>query len=142
MSGGAFEYKQYKIQDLIEDMENLLVRLDKEPIDSFECNSLKNYIDDKDSFKKIVQKNIDLLKKSYLYTQRIDWFISGDDGEETFYERLEEEIEKLEYEEITKKTPEELDISLEFTSKLLNNSKSLDSDIAKLVNDNIMNLLT
>ncbi len=135
MSGGAFEYKQYKIQDLIEDMENLLVRLDKEPIDSFECNSLKNYIDDKDSFKKIVQKNIDLLKKSYLYTQRIDWFISGDDGEETFYERLEEEIEKLEYEEITKKTPEELDISLEFTSKLLNNSKSLDSDIAKLVNE-------
>ncbi len=94
MSGGAFEYKQYKIQDLIEDMENLLVRLDKEPIDSFECDSLKNYIDDKDSFKKIVEKNIDLLKKSYIYTKRLDWFISGDDGEETFYERLEEDFNK------------------------------------------------
>ena len=94
MSGGAFEYKQYKIQDLIENMENLLVRLDKEPIDSFECDSLKNYIDDKDSFKKIVEKNIDLLKKSYIYTKRLDWFISGDDGEETFYERLEEDFNK------------------------------------------------
>ena len=38
-------------------------------------------------------------------------------------------------------TADELDILLEFTSKLLNNSKSLDSDIAKLVNDNIMDLL-
>ena len=51
MSGGAFEYKQYKIQDLIEDMENLLVRLDKEPIDSFECDSLKRYVDDSELFK-------------------------------------------------------------------------------------------
>ena len=130
MSGGAFEYKQYHIEQLIEDMELLLKRVDKEPIDSFECDSLKNYIDDKDSFKKIVEKNIDLLKKSYIYTQRIDWFISGDDGEEDFYERLKEEIEKLECEEITKRVSDEL-----------NNSKPLDSDISKLVNDNIMDLL-
>ena len=38
-------------------------------------------------------------------------------------------------------TADELDILLEFTNKLLNNSKPLDSDIAKLVNDNIMDLL-
>ena len=94
MSGGAFEYKQYKIEELIEDMKLLLERVDKEPIDSFECDSLKNYIDDKDSFKKIVEKNINLLRKSYIYTQRLDWFISGDDGEETFYERLEEDFNK------------------------------------------------
>ena len=94
MSGGTFEYKQYHIEQLIEDMELLLKRVDKEPIDSFECDSLKNYIDDKDSFKKIVEKNIDLLKKSYIYTKRLDWFISGDDGEETFYERLEEDFNK------------------------------------------------
>ena len=94
MSGGAFEYKQYHIEQLIEDMELLLKRVDKEPTDSFECDSLKNYIDDKESFKKIVEKNIDLLRKSYIYTQRLDWFISGDDGEETFYERLEEDFNK------------------------------------------------
>ena len=94
MSGGTFEYKQYHIEQLIEDMELLLERVDKEPTDSFECDSLKNYIDDKESFKKIVEKNIDLLRKSYIYTQRLDWFISGDDGEETFYERLEEDFSK------------------------------------------------
>ena len=41
MSGGAFEYKQYKIEELIEDMKLLLERVDKEPTDSFECDSLK-----------------------------------------------------------------------------------------------------
>ena len=101
MSGGAFEYKQYKIQDLIEDMENLLVRLDKEPIDSFECDSLKRYVNDSELFKNKIKENIKYLKRAYIFTQRIDWFISGDDGEENFYERLKEEIEKLEYEEIT-----------------------------------------
>lgn len=101
MSGGAFEYKQYKIQDLIEDMENLLVRLDKEPIDSFECDSLKRYVDDSELLKNKIKENIGYLKRAYIFTKRIDWFISGDDGEENFYERLKEEIEKLEYEEIT-----------------------------------------
>ena len=101
MSGGAFEYKQYKIQDLIEDMENLLVRLDKEPIDSFECDSLKRYVDDSELFKNKIKENIRYLKRAYIFTQRTDWFISGDDCEENFYERLKEEIEKLEYEEIT-----------------------------------------
>ena len=101
MSGGAYEYKQYKIQDLIEDMENLLVRLDKEPIDSFECDSLKRYVDDSELLKNKIKENIGYLKRAYIFTQRIDWFISGDDGEENFYERLKEEIEKLEYEEIT-----------------------------------------
>lgn len=91
MSGGAFDYKQNKIQDLIEDMEELLKRVEKEPIDSFECNSLKNYIDDKDSFKSIVLTNIQHLKMAYIYTKRLDWFVSGDDCEKTMYERIEED---------------------------------------------------
>lgn len=41
MSGGYFDYKQYYIQDLIEQMEEVLVRLEKEPIDSYECDSFK-----------------------------------------------------------------------------------------------------
>ena len=101
MSGGAFEYKQYHIEQLIEDMELLLKRVDKEPSDSFECDSLKRYVNDSELFKNKIKENIKYLKRAYIFTQRIDWFISGDDGEENFYERLKEEIEKLEYEEIT-----------------------------------------
>ena len=47
MSGGYFDYKQYHIQDLIEQMEEVLVRLEKEPIDSYECDSLKKRIDNR-----------------------------------------------------------------------------------------------
>ena len=38
---------------------------------------------------------IDLLKKAEVYAQRIDWYISGDDGEESFLRRLKEDLEKL-----------------------------------------------
>ena len=94
MSGGYFDYKQYYIQDLIEQMEEVLVRLEKEPIDSYECDSLKNRIDNRDKFKEQVLENLKHLKLSYIYTQRIDWLVSGDDGEDSFYKRLEEELKK------------------------------------------------
>jgi hypothetical protein len=35
------------------------------------------------------------LRIAYVYAQRVDWLISGDDGEESFLERLKEELEKL-----------------------------------------------
>ena len=35
------------------------------------------------------------LKQALVYTQRIDWLLSGDDGEETFHERLKKDLEKL-----------------------------------------------
>ena len=35
------------------------------------------------------------LKQAFVYTQRIDWLLSGDDGEETFHERLKKDLEKL-----------------------------------------------
>lgn len=94
MSGGAFDYKQYNIDYLIEEMEGLIVRLNKEPNGTFECNSLKDYVENKKKFKKEIKKNIKFLKLSRIYTHRIDWFISGDDGEDSFYERLKEDLER------------------------------------------------
>lgn len=41
------------------------------------------------------RKGVEILKQGRIYTQRIDWLISGDDGEESFHERLKEELEKL-----------------------------------------------
>ena len=93
MSGGTFEYKQYTLKYLIEEMEDLLERLNKEPLeDNWESDSLKNYVKNKQVFKDIVNKNIKLLKESYIYTQRLDWFIAGDDGEESFHKNLEQEL--------------------------------------------------
>ena len=38
---------------------------------------------------------IGYLRKAAIYAQRIDWLISGDDGEDSFHERLKEDLEKL-----------------------------------------------
>jgi len=35
------------------------------------------------------------LKIAAVYAQRIDWFLSGDDSEETFIERLTKDLEDL-----------------------------------------------
>ena len=41
------------------------------------------------------KKGLAILKKAYVYAQRIDWLLSGDDGEESFHERLKEELDNL-----------------------------------------------
>ena len=35
------------------------------------------------------------LRKAAIYAQRVDWLISGDDGEDSCHERLKEDLEKL-----------------------------------------------
>ena len=41
------------------------------------------------------KKAIRLLRKAAVYAQRIDWLLSGDDGEDSFHECLEEELNAL-----------------------------------------------
>ena len=45
------------------------------------------------------RKGLDILNKAYIYAQRIDWLLSGDDGEETFHQRLEEDLKNLQNEQ-------------------------------------------
>ena len=42
------------------------------------------------------KKGLKILKTAAIYAQRIDWLLSGDDGEVSFKERLKEELEELE----------------------------------------------
>ena len=41
------------------------------------------------------KKGLSLLRKAYVYAQRIDWLLSDDDGEESFHKRLKEELGNL-----------------------------------------------
>ena len=42
------------------------------------------------------KKGLKILKTAAIYAQRIDWLLSGDDGEESFKKRLKEELDELE----------------------------------------------
>ena len=39
---------------------------------------------------------IEHLRKAQIYLHRIDWLISGDDGEDTFHTRLQSQLQQFE----------------------------------------------
>ena len=85
MSGGYFDYQQYKLQDMIDSITEE-IKLNDEKDEWGESRSLKQ-----ETLNEFLHA-IKLLKEAYIYTHRIDWLLSGDDGEETFHERLAKEL--------------------------------------------------
>ena len=80
MSGGRFNYMQYNIQDIIEELE----MLDLDELEEVDAITQSNY------FALIAE-----LKKCQVHMQRLDWLLSGDDGQETYHKRLADDLEKL-----------------------------------------------
>ena len=78
MSGGHFDYAQYKIGDIADSIEQLISededgRYTEETIVQF-CTALW------------------LLRRAQIYAQRIDWLVSCDDGEDSFHKRLAHDL--------------------------------------------------
>jgi hypothetical protein len=104
MSGGHFFYKQYEIQTIADSIQSELDGMGKEIPEEDRCYDNEwyaKYPEDKlnpvysEETIKEFKEAVSLLKRAGVYAQRIDWFLSGDDGEETFHERLKEDLEKL-----------------------------------------------
>lgn len=77
MSGGAFEYNQYKIRQIWEKIQEELDKQEREDV------------------QQIFKDGIEILKKAEVYAQRIDWYLSGDDGEDSLVSRLESDLNTL-----------------------------------------------
>jgi hypothetical protein len=84
MSGGAFNYQQYKLQHIIDEIERVIQQNSSQEHWRYGTLSDKTIIEFKEG--------ILALKRALIYTQRIDWLLSDDDGEETFHKRLEQEL--------------------------------------------------
>ena len=82
MSGGSFDYKQYQVIMLADEIEQEIEHI--EQYKNYSNNTLYEF-----------KKGLNLLRKAYIYAQRIDYLISGDDDEESFHERLKKELSKL-----------------------------------------------
>ena len=104
MSGGHFDYNQYRINDIADSIERELNRQGKEkPNDELygDAEYFKKYPEERFyyTYPEIVQEKmkeaIKALKIAAIYAQRVDWFLSGDDGEESFIERLNDELNAL-----------------------------------------------
>lgn len=94
MSGGRFNYIQRNINlDDAEDTIEDIIRNNGEEIDDLTGEKLVAYSSETtERFKEGLRK----LKEARIYLQRIDWLLSGDDGEGNFHKRLEQELKELE----------------------------------------------
>ena len=78
MSGGHFDYKQFKIYDIADLIQDLIY----------------NYHYTPETMGKFKIALI-TLRKAAVMANRIDYLVSGDDGEETFHERWKNDLEEL-----------------------------------------------
>ena len=108
MSGGKFNYDQHKIGYIIDEIEQIIYKngrkktdeelkdesyrdydwYEKYPEDLYHYEYPKEIIDE-------FKKGVHYLKLAYTYAHRIDWLLSGDDGDESFLERLKYELKKI-----------------------------------------------
>ena len=96
MSGGTFDYKQYEIDRIAEEIDTYVRNNGKEVNDEYGPSWTYNLTPETiDEFKEAVK----FLRIAFVYAHRIDWLMAGDDGEDTFHERLKHDLEKLELED-------------------------------------------
>jgi hypothetical protein len=94
MSGGHFDYLQFRITEIIVEIEEIIEKNGKKRInrDQWESEFHYNYPEDIiEEFK----RGIEFLKKGQIYAQRIDWLVSGDDGDDSFRRRLKQDLGEL-----------------------------------------------
>lgn len=110
MSGGHFDYAQFHIEQIADSIKDIIDKnmvevpdaqhevwdYDKDGNLYPECKYYYTFSEETiNKFK----EGYDILRKAYIYAKRIDWLLSGDDGEETFHERLKEDLEAIKDEE-------------------------------------------
>lgn len=113
MSGGRFDYAQYRIADIYNKIEDYVFghSLDEEDVRNIlngrwleddvaayikkHHHTIPNEFGYSKETIKELKKGIAILKKAEVYAQRIDWLLSGDDGEDNFHSCLREDLEKL-----------------------------------------------
>ena len=92
MSGGHFDYKQYQMGYIADEIEQLIVTNDSEEKDEWgSCVGAHYSAETIEEFKKAWVA----LRVAQVYVQRIDWLVSGDDGEDSFHSRLKRDLEGL-----------------------------------------------
>ena len=110
MSGGTWEYRQYQLDEVIDDIQNIIEKnglkktereLDEKypwrPKDWYE-----KYPEDAYHYKypdaviERLKEAVTHLLKARVYMHRVDWLLAGDDGDESFLSRLDEELKQIE----------------------------------------------
>ena len=93
MSGGHFQYEQYKIGQIADEVEQLILSNEDETPEPW-GRERKGYFFTAETIAEF-KKGLLVLRAAQVYAQRIDWLVSGDDGEEQFCKRLAADLAKI-----------------------------------------------
>ena len=108
MSGGHWNYLQYRLTDVAEDIDELIEKNGKPKSEEqlkeeswYDEDWYNKYPEDRyyyeydedviEQFKKAAHA----IRIAQIYMQRMDWLLSGDDGDESFLRRIDEDLKEL-----------------------------------------------
>ena len=92
MSGGHFNYDQYKVSQIADQIDDLIFHNGSQERASYGELRYQEYPPSiVEAFKAAANK----MREAYVYAQRIDWLVSGDDGEDSFRHRLAMDLKEL-----------------------------------------------
>ena len=92
MSGGYFDYQQYKLDQMADEIDGLIFHNGSQELDQYGQLQHPYYPPDIiEQFKVTANR----LRETAAYVQRIDWLVSGDDGEDCFRSRLGHDLKLL-----------------------------------------------
>jgi hypothetical protein len=92
MSGGHFEYQQYRLHDIASQIKELIESNDDESLNEWGYRCGHGYSAETIEKFKIA---VDTLEKAAIMAQRVDWLVSGDDGEDSFHRCWDEELKEI-----------------------------------------------
>ena len=91
MSGGYFEYNQYSIKEIADQIQEVIDRNGK--LSQVESDSTRRFSDETiQEFHQAVK----YLRIAKEYADRVDQLISGDDSEQAFHQNLKQNLQQIE----------------------------------------------
>lgn len=95
MSGGEFDYNQYTIGEIADRIQHMIDVNGRPDLDEYGYRKYSNY---SPAVIQRFRQAVHALRRAQIYAHRVDWFVSGDDGEDSFLERLNTELLALQEE--------------------------------------------
>lgn len=92
MSGGHFQYKQYELGHMADEIEQIILDNDSEEVNEYGDPKSYGYSSETIARFEVAREALLLAQ---IYVQRIDWLVSCDDGEDSFHSRLKHDINAL-----------------------------------------------
>lgn len=126
MSGGYFDYAQYRISQIAEDIDTVIFNNGSSQLDEYgdrvSCDLPPDIIEE---FKRAANA----MRLAYIYAQRCDWLLSGDDGEDSFRARLRKDLAELRQYEVEMVTARDYDALQSLNAELLEALEEVAGDL-------------